>query len=189
MAYVPLKKVCPDHSRWKVQIRAVRFTEKFTNDKPPKISKFEFVMLDEEVWRRSCILNVLYSFRCNFQCIRPAIPEQNTAMEAVIPPKWIDEQRPKLIEGAVYTIQYFEICNARAIYRAVDHPYMARFTKHTKISKLQTVPPNFPAYACCITPFHVLRARVGNREHMSGMVCYFYLTKSIFPLYSSCVPS
>jgi len=55
MAYVPLKKVCPDHSRWKVQIRAVRFTEKFTNDKPPKISRFEFVMLDEEVWRRSCI--------------------------------------------------------------------------------------------------------------------------------------
>ncbi|XP_039822604.1 uncharacterized protein LOC120684800 [Panicum virgatum] len=81
MACIPLKRVCPDHSRWKVNVRAVRFYEKFTNDQPPKLSRFEFIMLDEE----------------------------NVAMEATIPAKWIDEQRPKLIEGRLYTIQYFEM--------------------------------------------------------------------------------
>jgi len=98
---------------------------------------------------------------------------QNVAMEATIPAKWIDEQRPKLIEGRLYTIQYFEVCNARGLYRPVDHPYMARFTKHTRINEVSAVPPKFPMYACSITPFPVLRARVGNREQMSGMICYF----------------
>ena len=69
---------------------------------------------------------------------------QNVAMEAVIPTKWIDQQRPRLTEGRVYTIQYFEICNARAIYRSVDHPYMALFTKYTSITEVSTVPPNCP---------------------------------------------
>jgi len=69
---------------------------------------------------------------------------QNVAMEAVIPTKWIDQQRPRLTEGRVYTIQYFEICNARAIYRSVDHPYKALFTKYTSIIEVSTVPPNFP---------------------------------------------
>jgi len=91
-----------------------------------------------------------------------------------VPPKWIDEQRKKLSEDGVYTIQYFEVCNARAIYRPVDHPYMARFTKHTRIEQLSTVPPDFPLYACSITPFHVLRARVGVKEQMSGMICCFF---------------
>ena len=98
---------------------------------------------------------------------------QNVAMEATIPAKWIDEQRPKLIEGRLYPIQYFEVCNARGMYRPVDHPYMARFTKHTRINEVSAVPPKFPMYACSITPFPVLRARVGNREQMSGMICYF----------------
>ena len=92
-------------------------------------------------------------------------------MEAVIPPKWIHEQRAKLTEATVYTIQYFEVCNARTIYRAIDHPYMARFTKHTKINQVTVVSPNFPLYACSITPFQVLRERMGNKEQMSGLIC------------------
>jgi len=145
MACIPLKKVCPDHSRWKVKVRAVRFCEKFTNDQPPKLSRFEFIMLDEE----------------------------NVAMEAAVPPKWIDEQRAKLAEDRVYTIQYFEVCNARAIYRPVDHPYMARFTKHTKINEVTAVPSQFPLYACSITPFHVLRDRIGIRDQMSDVIGLF----------------
>jgi len=145
MACIPLKKVCPDHSRWKVKVRVVRFNEKFTNDQPLKLSRFEFIMLDEE----------------------------NVAMEAVIPTKWIDQQRPRLTEGRVYTIPYFEICNARAIYRSVDHPYMARFTKYTNITEVSAVPPNFPLYACCITPYAVLRDRVGCKEQMSDVIGLF----------------
>jgi len=145
MACIPLKKVCPDHSRWKVKVRAVRFAEKFSNEQPPKLSRFEFIMLDEE----------------------------NVAMEAVIPPKWIDEQMAKLIEGVVYTVQYFEVFNARTIYRPVDHPYMARLTKHTRINRVDTVHPNFPVYACSITPFPVLRARVGIRDQMSDAMGLF----------------
>lgn len=145
MACIPLKKVCPDHSRWRVNVRAVRFFERSTNEQPPKLSRFEFIMLDSE----------------------------NTAMEAVVPLKWIGEQRKKLSEDGVYTIQYFEVCNARAIYRPVDHLYMARFTKHTRIEQLSTVPPDFPLYACSITPFHVLRARVGVKEQMSDAMGLF----------------
>ena len=55
---------------------------------------------------------------------------QNVAMEATIPAKWIDEQRPKLIEGRLYTIQYFEVCNARGMYRPVDHPYSSLHQTH-----------------------------------------------------------
>ena len=75
----------------------------------------------------------------------------------------------------MYTIQYFEICNARAIYRSVDHPYMARFTKYTNITEVSAVPPNFPLYACCITPYAVLRDRVGRKEQMPGLICCFHL--------------
>ena len=49
MACIPLKKVCPDHSRWKVMVRVVRFYEKFTNEQPPKLARFELIMVDEEV--------------------------------------------------------------------------------------------------------------------------------------------
>jgi len=49
MACIPLKKVCPDHSRWKVKVRAVRFYERFTNEQPPRLARFELIMLDEEV--------------------------------------------------------------------------------------------------------------------------------------------
>ena len=49
MACIPLKKVCPDHSRWRVNVRAVRFFERSTNEQPPKLSRFEFIMLDSEV--------------------------------------------------------------------------------------------------------------------------------------------
>jgi len=96
-------------------------------------------------------------------------------MEAIIPPKWIDELRSKLMESKVYTIQYFEVCNARAMYRAVDHPYMARFTKHTKINEVAAVPAGFPMYACSITPFLVLRQRVGTRDQMSGLLLFTFL--------------
>ncbi|XP_039781321.1 uncharacterized protein LOC120648697 [Panicum virgatum] len=101
------------------------------------------------------------------------LDEENVVMEAVVPAKWIDEQRAKLIEAGVYTIQYFEVCNARAVYRAVDHPYMARFTKHTKINQVAAVPTNFPLYACSIVPFQVLRERVGNRDQMSDAIGLF----------------
>jgi len=111
---------------------------------------------------------------------------QNVAMEAVIPTKWIDQQRPRLIEGRVYTIQYFEICNARAIYRSVDHPYMARFTKYTNITEVSAVPPNFPLYACCITPYAVLRDRVGRKEQMSGLICCFHLQNIFTVIWSAC---
>ena len=109
---------------------------------------------------------------------------QSVAMEAVIPAKWIEEHRPRLIEGRVYTIHYFEVCNARAIYRPVDHPYMARFTKHTRITQVNTEPPKFPLYACSITPFPVLRARVGTKEQMAGLICYFYFQTTLF----LCIP-
>jgi len=49
MSCVPLKRVCPDHSYWKVRVRAVWFYEKFSNERPPKLTRFEFIMLDEEV--------------------------------------------------------------------------------------------------------------------------------------------
>ena len=107
-------------------------------------------------------------------------------MEAVVPAKWIDEQRAKLIEAGVYTIQYFEVCNARAIYRAVDHPYMARFTKHTKINQVAAVPTNFPLYACSIVPFQVLRERVGNRDQMSGLMSNSDFHSIISMLYFAC---
>ena len=107
-------------------------------------------------------------------------------MEAVVPTKWIDEQRAKLIEAGVYTIQYFEVCNARAVYRAVDHPYMARFTKHTKINQVAAVPTNFPLYACSIVPFQVLRERVGNRDQMSGLMSNSDFHSIISMLYFAC---
>lgn len=77
---------------------------------------------------------------------------------------------PQLKEDSVYYIQYFEVCDARSLYRPVDHPYMMRFTAHTKVVKVRTVLDNFPKYAYNLATYEALRSRIGVIDYCSGKI-------------------
>ncbi|KAL6605862.1 hypothetical protein ACP70R_041515 [Stipagrostis hirtigluma subsp. patula] len=138
MSYAFLKDVNPDSQRWRVKVRVVRFTEFLTKDQPPKVQRIDFIMLDEK----------------------------NKSMECNIPQRWIDTHRGRLIEDHVYFIHYFEVVNARTTHRPVDHDYMSRLTKHTIITEVPNVAPDFPLYACTIRSFSELRAKADKREYL-----------------------
>lgn len=92
------------------------------------------------------------------------------AMEAQIPQRWLETFAPRLKEGSVYYFKYFQVCDARANYRPVDHPYMMKFTAYTKIFEVKTVADNFPRYAYNIATYEVLRQRIGIIDFCSGMI-------------------
>ena len=58
-------------------------------------------------------------------------------MEGQIPENWIPLFKPQLKEEFVYYIKFFQVRNARATYCPVDHPYMMRFTAHTKVHEVK----------------------------------------------------
>lgn len=89
-------------------------------------------------------------------------------MEAQIPGRHLHLFTLSLKENNVYFIEYFEVANAKASYQAVNCPVMARFTRHTKINEVATVPNDFPMYACIIVSFDVLRTRLGQNQFLSG---------------------
>ncbi|KAL6596972.1 hypothetical protein ACP70R_047106 [Stipagrostis hirtigluma subsp. patula] len=138
MAYALLKDVNPDSQRWRVKVRVVRFSEFHNKEQPPKLQRIDFIMLDEK----------------------------NKSMECNIPQRWIDTHRARLVEDHVYFIHYFEVLNARSTYRPVEHEYMARFTKHTEITEVIAVPPDFPLYACTIRSFAELSDKADKREYL-----------------------
>lgn len=45
---------------------------------------------------------------------------------------------------------------------------MARFTRHTKITEVAIVPPDFPLYAYTLVSFDILRTRIGQKQLLSG---------------------
>ncbi|KAL6626309.1 hypothetical protein ACP70R_030035 [Stipagrostis hirtigluma subsp. patula] len=137
--YSLLKDVTSDSQRWRVKVRVVRFSEFFNSEQPPKLQRVDFIMLDET----------------------------GKAMETQIPQRWIHTQRPRLTEGHVYYIHYFEVQPARSSYRPVEHDYLARLTTHTTITEVTDVPLGFPVYACSLVPFSTLRARAGERTQLS----------------------
>jgi replication factor A1 len=94
---------------------------------------------------------------------------QGTAMEGQIPKNWVQQFKPILKENSVYYIQYFQVRPARTMYRPVDHEYMMRFTKYTRVLEVNPVPDTFPTYACKIASFAELHQRVGVQEFSSGI--------------------
>jgi len=89
-------------------------------------------------------------------------------MEGQILENWVPLFKPQQKEGFVYYIKYFQVRNARATYCPVDHPYMMRFTAHTKVLEVKVVQDTFPKYACALTTHDVLRTRVGITNYCSG---------------------
>lgn len=77
-------------------------------------------------------------------------------MEGQIPENWIPLFKPQLKEGFVYYIKYFQVRNAGATYCPVDHPYMMRFTAHTKVYEVKNIQDTFPKYACAQATYEVL---------------------------------
>lgn len=93
-------------------------------------------------------------------------------MDGQIPELWIPQFLPKINEGSVYYIEYFQVRNARDLYRPVDHPYFMRFTAHTKLYEIKPVPPQFPEYAYNLATFEVLNTRVNEIKYCSGIYSY-----------------
>lgn len=89
-------------------------------------------------------------------------------MDAQIPERWVTHFMSRLTEDSVYYIKYFQVCNARPNYRPVDYPYMARFTAHTQIHQVNTIPAHFPEYAYKLSTTEELHQRRGITEYCSG---------------------
>ena len=137
-----------------------------------------------------CAAQMLFcSFPCAFHCISAEFLCSECGHGSCNPSKmdWGAQAQTYRRQGVHNTLLWGLQCksNLPPYWSPIHGPLHQTHQDHSG----QYRTSKFPLYACSITPFLVLRARVGNREHMSGMVCYFYLTKSIFPLYSSCVPS
>ena len=98
-------------------------------------------------------------------------------MEGQILENWVPLFKPQQKEGFVYYIKYFQVRNVRATYCPVDHPYMMRFTAHTKVLEVKVVQDTFPKYACALTTYDVLRTRVGITNYCSGNDTYSLLLK------------
>lgn len=93
-------------------------------------------------------------------------------MDGQIPEIWISQFLPNLIEGSVYYIKYFQVRNGRDLYRPVDHPYLTRFTAHTKLHEIKPVLAQFPEYAYNLSTFEVLDTRVNEIKYCSGIQPY-----------------
>lgn len=96
-------------------------------------------------------------------------------MDGQIPELWIPQFLPKLTEGSVYYIKYFQVRAARDLYRPVDHPYLMRFTAHTKLHEINPAPPQFPQYAYNLATFEVLNTRMNETKFCSGMDSHFII--------------
>lgn len=80
----------------------------------------------------------------------------------------INVQTPTEGRIGLLHIKYFQVCNARTLYHPLDHPYMIKFTAHTKVQEVQHVQPSFPTYAYTPATFEALHNRVGIIEYCSG---------------------
>jgi replication factor A1 len=95
--------------------------------------------------------------------------KQGGMMEGQVP-AWLTPRLLGVIkEDVVYYIQYFEVIHHSPTRRAVDHPFMARFTRLTKISEDTDVTDSFPMYAYKLSSYEVLRSRENNTVLMSGI--------------------
>ncbi|XP_040381577.1 uncharacterized protein LOC102700249 isoform X4 [Oryza brachyantha] len=142
MQYSLLKDVTQESHSWRVRVQVTRFSEYNSEDQPPVLLRLDLVLLDEE----------------------------GTMMDAQIPGRHMTSFSPVLKEDRVYYITYFEVAEARASYRPVDNPIMAKFTKHTQIKEINHVPDSFPRYACKVIPFETLQARVDITDVLSDVV-------------------
>lgn len=93
---------------------------------------------------------------------------QGNSIEAQILKTWIPAFKQQLKEDSVYYIKYFQVVNARTSFRPVEHPYMMRFTAHTKVFQVNLVPDTFPLYACTPITFAILRQRDRITGYKSG---------------------
>lgn len=109
---------------------------------------------------------------------------QGRSMEAQILKAWIPTFKQQLKEDSVYYIKYFQVLNARASFRPADHPYMIRFTAHTKVTEVTPVPDTFPLYACTPISFSALHQKARNPDYTytSGT-----MISSQFPISLVCV--
>jgi len=103
-------------------------------------------------------------------------------MDGQIPETWVPSFLSKLTEGSVYYIKYFQVRNARDLYRPVDHPYLMRFTAHTKVYEIKPIPAHFPQYAYSLATFEVLNTRIDENAYCSGMLYQF------LGLHNICLP-
>lgn len=142
MQYTSLKDVNESSQQWTVRARLVRFCKHLSPDEPNKIRRLDLVLLDDE----------------------------GMAMDGQIPEAWVDGLLSKINEGSVYYIRYFQVRNAREMYKPVDHPCLMRFTAHTKVYEINPVPPQFPQYAYNLATFEILNTRIDVTSYCSDVI-------------------
>lgn len=84
MEHVLLKKIGIHSQQWTVRVRVIRFSDFFNSDTPPKVSRIDLVLLDEQVCLTAEFITELTS--PTIIILYYKVPSlQGTAMEAQIP--------------------------------------------------------------------------------------------------------
>ena len=89
-------------------------------------------------------------------------------MEGLIPEKRMAQFMKHITEGTIYTIEDFNLYDAKSKFRSSDHPLRVCFTFRIKLKKVEPQPVNFPIFAHNDRPFSVLEARADQNFILSG---------------------
>ena len=97
-------------------------------------------------------------------------------MEGLIPFKRVDQFRDKIKEGAIYSMERFNLYDAKRLYRAVDHALRICVTQRTMVTEVFPHPSGFPRLAYSALPFTALLNRAEqNTVMLSQSLRHFFV--------------
>ncbi|CAM0873363.1 unnamed protein product [Alopecurus aequalis] len=137
----PLKEISKNSYRSKVLARLARIWD-FRNPQTGALYEIGFVLVDR----------------------------QGGTIEGLIPAVRAELFRSQLKEGNIYTIDRFNIYDAKKTDKSVDHPYRICFTQRTIVKEVLPQPENFPLFAYNTFPFSVLAGRMDENVLLSDVV-------------------
>lgn len=81
---------------------------------------------------------------------------QDGIMEGLNPEKRLAQFTKHITEGTIYTIEDFNLYDAKRRFRSSYHPLRVSFTFRTKLKKVEPQPVSFPIFAHNARTFSVL---------------------------------
>ncbi|XBI24046.1 hypothetical protein VPH35_049183 [Triticum aestivum] len=109
------------------------------------------------------------------------LDRQGGTMESLIPEKRMAQFTKHITEGTIYTIEDFNLYDAKSKFRSSDHPLRVCFTFRTKLKKVEPQPVNFPIFAHNVRPFSVLEARADQNFILSDVIGVIVQVTELLP--------
>lgn len=80
------------------------------------------------------------------------------------------------VEGKIYKIERFTVCDARPKFKAVDSRFMIQISVHTIVTEQQPQSTDIPLYTYRTTEFSDISSLVGETKSFVGTFMTIYLT-------------